>query len=73
LFEIDGPHQNKTGPQEIKIMPDVGLPELLIILVIVLILFGPSRLTGLGTALGQSIQEFRRGLRGEDEINESNR
>ena len=46
-------------------MPDIGIPELLIILVIVLILFGPERLRGTGAALGQTIREFRRGLRGE--------
>ena len=54
-------------------MPDIGFPELLIILVIVTILFGPSRLTGLGTALGQSIREFRRGVHGDDEPDESDR
>lgn len=43
-------------------MPDIGIPELLIILVIVLILFGPGRLAGAGTALGQAIREFRHGL-----------
>ena len=48
-------------------MPEIGIPELLIILVIVLLLFGPQRLSGLGTALGQSIREFRRGLQGESE------
>jgi len=46
-------------------MPDIGLPELLTILVIVLILFGPQRLSGAGAALGQTIREFRRGLQGE--------
>jgi sec-independent protein translocase protein TatA len=40
-------------------MPEIGIPELLIILVIVLIIFGPGRLTGAGAALGQAIREFR--------------
>lgn len=47
---------------ERELMPEVGLPELLIILVIVLLIFGPGRLTGSGAALGQAIREFRRGL-----------
>ena len=42
-------------------MPDIGLPELLIILVVVLVLFGPGRLAGIGGALGQAIREFRQG------------
>jgi sec-independent protein translocase protein TatA len=46
-------------------MGDIGIPELLIILAILLILFGPSRLSGLGRALGQNIREFRNGIRDE--------
>jgi sec-independent protein translocase protein TatA len=41
----------------------LGAPELLIILAIVLLLFGSSRLGGLGKELGQSIREFRRATR----------
>ncbi len=42
-------------------------PEWLIILAIVVLLFGGSRLAGLGGALGQSIREFKRAARGDDE------
>jgi sec-independent protein translocase protein TatA len=38
----------------------LGFPELLIILVVVLLIFGASRLADLGGALGTSIREFRR-------------
>jgi sec-independent protein translocase protein TatA len=51
-------------------MPEIGIPELLIILVIVLIIFGPGRLSGAGAALGQAIREFRRSIQGE--VEESN-
>lgn len=44
----------------------LGVPELLIILVIVLILFGASRLKGLGGALGGSIREFKSAVKDED-------
>lgn len=37
------------------------MPEILIILLIALILFGPRKLPELGRSLGQSIREFRRG------------
>lgn len=40
-------------------MPDVGLPELLIILVVVVLLFGPARLTEVMAALGKGVREFR--------------
>jgi sec-independent protein translocase protein TatA len=47
-------------------MPSLGVPELLIILVIVLLLFGASRITGVASALGGSIKAFRQSVRDED-------
>jgi TatA/E family protein of Tat protein translocase len=41
-------------------LPSLGMPELLIILVIALIIFGPRKLPDLGRSLGKSIGEFRR-------------
>ncbi len=40
----------------------IGLPELLVILVIALLLFGANRLPELAKSLGSSINEFKRGL-----------
>jgi len=40
-------------------------PELIIILVIVIVLFGASRLRGIGGALGGSIREFKSAVRDE--------
>jgi sec-independent protein translocase protein TatA len=45
----------------------LGVPELLIILVIIIALFGAKRLSGIGGALGGSIREFKQAVR-EDEI-----
>ncbi|NDI36252.1 twin-arginine translocase TatA/TatE family subunit [Chengkuizengella sediminis] len=39
----------------------IGIPGLLIILVLALILFGPSKLPQLGKAIGTTIKEFRNG------------
>ena len=41
----------------------LGLPELLIILVIVILIFGANRLPQLGKGLGESIRNFKGGLR----------
>lgn len=41
-------------------MPQLGVPELIIILVIVLILFGAGKLAEVGGALGRGIREFRK-------------
>lgn len=44
-----------------------GLPELLVILVIVVVIFGASKLPQLGRGLGEGISNFRDGLKGKDE------
>ncbi len=48
-------------------MPHLGVPELLIILLIIIIIFGVGKLPELGGALGKSIREFRRATSGLDE------
>ena len=45
----------------------LGPAELVVILLIALLLFGPGRLTHLARELGQSIREFRRGLAADEE------
>jgi sec-independent protein translocase protein TatA len=44
-------------------MPHIGLAELVVLLVVVLILFGPGKLPDVGKALGKAVGEFRRGIR----------
>jgi sec-independent protein translocase protein TatA len=48
-------------------MPNIGPLEIGIILVIVLIIFGPKKLPDLGRSLGSSIREFKGGIGGGDE------
>ena len=48
-------------------MRGIGVPELVIILVIVMIIFGVGRLTEIGGALGRSIREFRRSADGNED------
>ena len=43
-------------------MPNVGIGEWMIILVVLLLLFGPSKLAGLGAAAGKTIKEFRNAM-----------
>jgi sec-independent protein translocase protein TatA len=48
----------------------LGVPELLIILAVVLLLFGGSRLAGLGKSTGRALKEFKeetKGLKPEDQ------
>lgn len=46
---------------------NLGVPELLIILVIVILLFGASRIRGIAGALGGSIKDFRKAVRDESD------
>jgi sec-independent protein translocase protein TatA len=41
-------------------MGPIGFPEMLVILVVALIIFGPRKLPELGRSLGRSINEFKR-------------
>jgi sec-independent protein translocase protein TatA len=43
----------------------IGIPELAIVLLIVLIIFGPKRLPGLGRSLGSGMREFKDSLTGK--------
>lgn len=48
-------------------MPDIGVPELILILVIILVVFGAGKLPQIGAGIGKGIREFRKASRGEDE------
>jgi len=48
-------------------MPNLGVPELLIILLLVIIIFGVGKLPEIGGALGKGIREFRRSTEGLSE------
>jgi sec-independent protein translocase protein TatA len=41
---------------------DVGLPEILVILVIAVFVFGPTKLPALGRGLGDAIRNFKEGI-----------
>lgn len=46
-------------------LENIGITEILAILVVVLLLFGPSKLPKLARSIGASMTEFKKGLRGE--------
>ena len=51
-------------------MPNLGLPEILIIAAVVILVFGIGKVADVGGALGRSIREFRRELRAGDKEEE---
>ncbi len=44
----------------------LGIQELLVILVIALVIFGPSKLPQIGSGLGKAIRDFKKGVTGDD-------
>ena len=46
-------------------MPNVGPLEIAVVLIIVLIIFGPKRLPELGQSMGRGIREFKNSLSGD--------
>ncbi len=55
-------------------MPNIGVPELLLFFLILLLLFGASRLAGIGSALGRTIRDFRKEVRDvEDDVRDKPR
>lgn len=45
----------------------LGIQELLIILVIALVIFGPSKLPQIGSGLGKAIRDFKKGVSSEED------
>ncbi len=49
----------------------IGWPEIILLLLVVLLLFGAKRLPEIGRALGKGIREFKKSIKGiEDELEE---
>jgi sec-independent protein translocase protein TatA len=53
--------------KEVLVMFGLGLPELLLIFVVALLLFGADRLPEIGRTLGKTLSEFKKALEGGDE------
>jgi sec-independent protein translocase protein TatA len=51
-------------------MPNIGPLEIVIVLVVVLLIFGPKRLPDLGRSLGSGMREFKDSVTGKDKKDE---
>jgi sec-independent protein translocase protein TatA len=49
-------------------MPNIGFPELIVILLILVLVFGASRLPALGEGMGKAIRSFKRGIAINEDI-----
>jgi sec-independent protein translocase protein TatA len=48
-------------------MGSLGVPELLIILLVILVLFGAKKIPDLAQGIGKGIREFKKGIKGDEE------
>jgi sec-independent protein translocase protein TatA len=49
-------------------MPNIGVPELVVILVILLLLFGAKKLPELARSIGDSAKELRKSIKDDDKV-----
>ncbi|MCC6758899.1 MAG: twin-arginine translocase TatA/TatE family subunit [Candidatus Omnitrophica bacterium] len=53
-------------------MGRIGLPEILLILVVILLFFGVKRLPEIGNSLGKAIREFQKAMKGGNDPDNKN-
>ncbi len=62
------PHEERENPGTLGLVPfGVSIWEILILLVVVLLLFGPKRLPEMGRSLGRGMREFKDSITGKDD------
>lgn len=52
----------------IAFLPNVGIPELLILLAILVLIFGPKRIPQAARSLGRSLRNFRDSVSGDEKV-----
>jgi len=52
--------------KDVNVMPNIGITELIIILVIALLIFGPKAIPQIGKSIGKGLREFRNSSGGKD-------
>ncbi|MDE0824851.1 MAG: twin-arginine translocase TatA/TatE family subunit, partial [Dehalococcoidia bacterium] len=60
----------QAGGRNMRVGP-LGIPELAIIVVVLLLIFGAKRLPDIGTSMGKGIRTFKTALMGEEETEEA--
>lgn len=55
------------GPVNLAFLPNIGIPELALILLIVLLVFGANKLPKIAKDLGSGIREFKKSISGEND------
>lgn len=64
-------HCFRNEKEEVTTMFGIGVPELILILVIGLVVFGPGKLPAVGNALGRSLREFKSAVNDDGDRSEA--
>ena len=70
LEECCAPIGRRATPLEVLMPGKLGLPEILLILAVALLIFGPSKLASLGKGLGEGIKNFKSAVKEGEEGDE---
>jgi sec-independent protein translocase protein TatA len=62
--------KHRATPLEVSMPGKLGLPEILLILAVALLIFGPSKLASLGKGLGEGIKNFKSAVKEGEEPGE---
>jgi sec-independent protein translocase protein TatA len=60
-------HEKIAEIKEFSMLPNIRWPEIVLLLVIVVLLFGVGRISKVAGELGSGVRAFKKGLKGDDE------
>jgi len=64
---VSGPQRVETRYPESTVPGWISIPEIILLLVVILLIFGPKRVPEIGRSLGKGMREFKNSISGREE------